>query len=174
MKVVQSPIDKESYLLEVCLYVVLTPVLARLVSDPEAWQWSSYRSRAGLDRTPACLSSEWILGQFGRSRNAAQEQDRRFVRSGIGNKTVWTGLRGQSILGREQFVEVFREHLEGKGDIGEIPRSQRYLAKPALTALFEISMKTKKERDGKIIEVVRRYGYSRRDPSKLKLKEFTS
>jgi putative transposase len=66
-------------------------------------------------------------------------------------------------LGREQFVEVFREHLEGKRDIREIPRSQRYLARPTLAALFGTSMKMKRERDGKIIEGVRRYGYSQRE-----------
>jgi hypothetical protein len=159
-------IDKESHLLEVCRYVVLNPVRARIVSYPDAWQWSSYRSTAGLDRTHACLSSEWILGQFGRAGKAAQTQYRQFVKAGIGNKSVWTGLKGQSILGREQFVEVFAEYLEGKRDIREIPRSQRYLARPTLAALFGTGVKTKKERDGKVIEGVRRYGYSQQEIAK--------
>ncbi len=63
-------------------------------------------------------------------------------------------------MGREQFIEVFMEHLEGKKDIREIPRSQMYLARPTLAALFGTSLKMKKERDAKIIEGVRRYGYS--------------
>jgi putative transposase len=65
-------IDKESHLLEVCRYVVLNPARARLVSDPEAWQWSSYRSTAGAltGHLPACHLSGFLgnLDDRGRQR----------------------------------------------------------------------------------------------------------
>jgi putative transposase len=41
-------VEKESYLLEHCRYVVLNPVRAQLVSRPEEWRWSSYSATAGL------------------------------------------------------------------------------------------------------------------------------
>ena len=36
-------IEKESYLLEVCRYIVLNPLQAGLVKHIGEWQWSSYR-----------------------------------------------------------------------------------------------------------------------------------
>jgi putative transposase len=34
-------VDAESYLLEVCRYVDLNPVRAKLVREPDRWPWSS-------------------------------------------------------------------------------------------------------------------------------------
>src|SRR5581483_6583427 len=44
-------VDKESYLLEVCRYVVLNPVRAKAVDHPGRWKWSSYGG------TPARLNA---------------------------------------------------------------------------------------------------------------------
>ncbi len=40
-------IQKDTHLLEVCRYVVLNPVRARMVEKPEDWRWSSYRATGG-------------------------------------------------------------------------------------------------------------------------------
>ncbi|MEO8630313.1 MAG: transposase, partial [Betaproteobacteria bacterium] len=40
-------VDRDAYLLEVCRYVDLNPVRARLVRKPGAWAWSSYRAHVG-------------------------------------------------------------------------------------------------------------------------------
>lgn len=37
-------VDSDSYLLEVCRYVDLNPVRARMVERPDAYLWSSYRA----------------------------------------------------------------------------------------------------------------------------------
>ncbi|HSB31004.1 MAG TPA: helix-turn-helix transcriptional regulator, partial [Candidatus Sulfobium mesophilum] len=66
-------------------------------------------------------------------------------------------------LGREGFEETFRECLEGKRNIREIQRRQRYLERPTLTSLFGTGQETKEERDGRIIEAVRRHGYSQKE-----------
>ena len=41
-------VDRDSYLLELCRYIVLNPVRAGEVSRPEEYRWSSYRATAGL------------------------------------------------------------------------------------------------------------------------------
>ena len=51
-------VDKESYLLELCRYVVLNPVRAKLVDRSEDWPWSSYRATAGIEKAPAFLIRE--------------------------------------------------------------------------------------------------------------------
>ena len=40
-------VDKNAYLLEVCRYVDLNPLRARMVRDPANWPWSSYRAHTG-------------------------------------------------------------------------------------------------------------------------------
>lgn len=57
-------VEKESHALEVCRYVVLNPVRAKLVKEPEGWKWSSYRGTAGLKEPHGCLSTDWLLRQF--------------------------------------------------------------------------------------------------------------
>nr|WP_321390027.1 hypothetical protein [uncultured Desulfuromusa sp.] len=39
-------VEKESYLLELCRYIVLNPVRAGRCDKPAGWQWSSYRATA--------------------------------------------------------------------------------------------------------------------------------
>jgi putative transposase len=45
-------VEKEAYLLELCRYVVLNPVRAKLVTQSQVWRWSSYRATAGLEEVP--------------------------------------------------------------------------------------------------------------------------
>ncbi len=41
-------VEKETYLLELCRYIVLNPVRANIVSCPGQYTWSSYKSTSGL------------------------------------------------------------------------------------------------------------------------------
>ncbi len=75
-------IDKESYLAELCRYIVLNPVRAKIVSKPEDWQWSSHVITAGLKEAPDFLSVDWLLGFFGMDRIKASRRYQDFVSSG--------------------------------------------------------------------------------------------
>ena len=55
-------IQKERHLLEVCRYVVVNPVRARLVRNPGDWRWSSYRATAGMEGAHPCLTRECVCG----------------------------------------------------------------------------------------------------------------
>ena len=57
-------IEKESYLLILCRYIVLNPVRANVVRDPLEWEWSSYHVTAGFSDKPRFISTDWILSQF--------------------------------------------------------------------------------------------------------------
>jgi putative transposase len=113
-------IEKEPHLLEVCRYVVLNPVRARLCATPAAWPSSSYRTSAGLAPCPAFLTVTWILGQIGGTRRRAQERYRAFVADGIGEQPL-TGIRGQIFLGSEEFAGRLSAPNER---IEEVPRAQ--------------------------------------------------
>jgi REP element-mobilizing transposase RayT len=155
-------IQKESHLLEVCRYVVLNPVRAKAVERVEHWKWSSYRRTAGLVKSPPWLAVDWVLSQFGKRKNSAVRDYRRFVREGISNRSIWEGIQAQVLLGEEDFVEKLKGYVKGYEEIAEIPRNQRYLSRPKLKSLFEGQL-AKTKRDARIVEAVQRYGYSQRE-----------
>ncbi|NTW60110.1 MAG: addiction module toxin RelE [Nitrospirae bacterium] len=155
-------IQKDSHLLEVCRYVVLNPVRAKMVEAPALWKWSSYRATAGRESAHPCLTTDWVLGQFNGKRGKAEKEYRQFVQWGIG-KSVWHEVRGQAILGEEAFADKLADHLRKHKDVPEITRSQRFVNRPALDAIFTPRvLKDKERRNRKIAEAVEKYGYTQR------------
>lgn len=155
-------IQKDSHLLEVCRYVVLNPVRARMVEAPEAWKWSSYRATAGREAAHPCLTRDWVLGQFSGKRAKAEKDYKQFVAWGIG-KTIWPEVRGQAILGGEEFAEKMVEHLKRYRNVPELSRSQRFANRPALDKIFSAKiLKDKQRRNLMIAEAVEKHGYTQR------------
>ncbi len=157
-------IQKDSHLLEVCRYVVLNPVRAKIVEKPEDYPWSSYLATAGKGKPHPCLTTDWVLGQFSGKRGKAEREYRQFVHWGIGEKTIWIEVRGQALLGEEDFVDKLVDHLKKRKDILEIPRSQRYAHRPSLDKLFstEVRLNQRKRRRA-IAKAVEQYGYRQRE-----------
>jgi putative transposase len=154
-------IQKDSHLLEVCRYVVLNPVRAKVVERPDAWKWSSYRATAGRETPASCLSVDWVLGQFSRKRTKAEQEYRQFVTWGIGKESIWREVKGQSFLGEDDFVDGLIPYIKKHQDISEIPKSDRYVNRPGLERIFtETVMLDKRKRDTKIIDAVQKYGYT--------------
>jgi REP element-mobilizing transposase RayT len=154
-------VDRDSYLLELCRYVVLNPVRARSTRKPDTYPWSSYRASAGLAAAPAWLSVDWLLSQFGKQRPAAQRKYRAFVAEGIGQPSPWEQVQGQVLLGSEQFVERLQPGLRDKRPLREIPRKQRFASRPALARLFGArTMADRRRRNDAIRHAHLEYGYS--------------
>jgi putative transposase len=157
-------IQKDSHLLEVCRYVVLNPVRTKMVEQPEEYAWSSYLATAGKAKPHPCLTTDWVLGQFSRIRGKAVQEYRKFVQWGIGQKSIWTEVRGQSLLGEDGFVEKLVVHLKKHKDIPEIPRSQRYADRPPLEKLFNRkALGNMINRNKTISEAVEKHGYRQRE-----------
>ncbi len=142
-------VEKEPYLLELCRYIVLNPVRVKSGTKLAAWKWSSYRATAGLVSAPKFLSTDWLLGQFGKHRRVAQKRYRKFVRDGIANRP-WDDLKGQVYLGSEEFIE--RHSAEDK-NLKEIPRAQLKAIKPSLDRIFARS------KEAGIAQAYREHGY---------------
>ncbi|MEW6173319.1 MAG: transposase [Bacillota bacterium] len=152
-------VDKENYLLELCRYVVLNPVRAKMVEEPKQWPWSSYGATAGLEPVPGYLSVDWILGLFSAKRKVAQKRYQLFVKEGMHTASPWDELQGQVLLGKEGFVEKFKDLLADKEKLKEIPRPQRYVGRPSLDKLFE-GVDTKSGRDRNVYDAHIKYGYT--------------
>ena len=157
-------IQKDSHLLEVCRYVVLNPVRAQVVERPGDWKWSSYRATSGKENPHPCLTRDWILGQFSKQRVKAGNEYQQFVNQGIGKESIWIDVKGQAILGEDEFVDDLIDHLRKHKDIPDIPKSQRYVSRPSLVKIFtEGILRDKNKRDRKIVEAVEKYGYRQRE-----------
>ncbi len=155
-------IQKESHLLEVSRYIVLNPVRAKALKSPVEWEWSSYRGTSGKGKPHVCLTTDWILGQFATKRRQAEKRYSEFVMAGIGGEKIWKNVKGQSILGEDEFIERFINHVKGYEEIKEIPKKQRYIGRPDLSEVLKAA-RGREETGRKAKEAVERYGYSQRE-----------
>lgn len=154
-------VDKDEYLLEVCRYVVLNPVRAKVVEKPEGWKWSSYRATAGLEPAPDCLTIEWLLSQLSRRGQEAIRRYREFVRDGLGGERIYEKVKGQVLLGRDEFVGKLIGSVNGREEIKEIPVG-RGMRADRNSKSFSARMEWgKKERLAR--EAVERYGYRQKE-----------
>lgn len=149
-------VDRDAYFLEVCRYVDLNPVRAKLVRRPQDWRWSSYRAHVGLAGGPLWLQSAQIYGQLAATPSAARRRYAQFVFEGK-NVMLWDkALSGQIYLGDEEFVSQIRGRSTMESQSGEIPRAQR---RPKLKPI-ESYMKGRAGRDAGIAKAYLEGGYT--------------
>jgi len=157
-------VEKDNHLLSLCRYVVLNPVRVGLVKRPEQWRWSSYKATIGLAKRPAFLTVDWILSQFDGRKRVSMEKYRRFVMEGVDKESPWETLRGQIFWGTDEFIQQLRGLLDEKGNIEEVPRLQRYVARPLMSELFKgKKVKERKAEDKAIYDAYVRYGYTMKE-----------
>ena len=130
-------VDENAYLLEVCRYVDLNPVRARMVRDPGNWHWSSYAAHVGKTAAPEWLDTPSLHGYLlGRDANTPADRRRASARyvslvaAGKGIKLWDEALSHQIYLGGPEFVERMQALAEVDATgAKDIPRLQR--RKPA-------------------------------------------
>lgn len=123
-------VHKDTYLKELCRYIVLNPVRAGMVQYPKEWKWSSYRATAGYEASPKWLSNEWLWEQFHMVKHKAQERYRQFVLEGAKVKeSPWEKVSSQLLLGTKEFEDHVRSKVRGKHH-PEAPKKQQALARP--------------------------------------------
>jgi hypothetical protein len=142
----------------------MNPVRAGLVGHPKDWPWSSYHDTAyRLRKKNTFLLVNWILSQFGRSRQQARQSYSRFVLSSDSSNPL-SGVRSQCILGSDKFLKSVAERVWEKDEIEEIPRKQRQVGRPPLEALLvNVAGRNKEERNRLIYEAISDFGYSQKE-----------
>ena len=121
-------VDQDSYLLELCRYVVLNPVRARIVASVEDWHWSSYLPTVGKLPCPPWLAAEKVLALFGKGASARRAYAR-FVAQGLSQPSPWSELQGQIYLGGEAFRVQMQKRLNA-GPTQGIARRQLNPTRP--------------------------------------------
>jgi REP element-mobilizing transposase RayT len=149
----------DSYLWEVCRYIVLNPVRAGLVAHPRQWRWSSFGATAGETTVPGFLTVNWVRSLAG-ATTSRERVDRyvQFVETGIEeNETPLDRFRSKIVVGDEACLTG----LGGEGHRAasvEILRAHRFAGRPTLSDLFR-GVASKAERNARAVVAVRDHGY---------------
>lgn len=154
-------IEKESYLLEVCRYIVLNPVRAGIVHNPLEWAYSSYRKTIGDRKQYKYLYPELILSFFSNSLGDAKKGFKKYVEEGIGKKSPFKDAHGGFILGGEKFVKSVMEKDKNK-DREEITKRERHVSRPNLRNIF-----AQKDRDEGIAIAINQWDYTLKEVGKF-------
>ena len=129
-------VDRDAYLLELCRYIVLNPVRARMVAHVSAYWWSSYCATSGSAPAPHWLHREWLLAQFDDDLPLARGKYVEFVARGLGGPSPLDCVKDQVLLGPDDFVSAMRPRIEGKRDTPGVASAQRFAYRPELAALL--------------------------------------
>lgn len=149
-------VQKESYLLELARYIALNPVRAQMVRGAKDWPWSSYRATAGHEEAPACLTTDWVLAGFAKTKAVAQQRYREFVQQGRGQPSPWQQLKNQIYLGDDEFVEEMQCKLDPGQSLKDIPKKHKQSPVKPLTYYAE----RYKERDKSMAHAYRSGHYT--------------
>lgn len=102
-------IDRDSYLLQCGAYVELNPVRARLVTSPEAYPWSSYRTYAQGARD-ALVTPNPLYETLGTTAAERQVRYRAFVQAQVDPPPNWHRHRA---LGSPTFLQALAGRVQG-------------------------------------------------------------
>ncbi len=136
-------VDKDSYLIELCRYVVLNPlrVKEKKVASVEDWPWSSYLATAGKMLCPEWLAADRVLALFGTSEAAGRKAYERFVAQGLGIASPWESVSGQIFLGKDEFLKKMQRLADTKPS-REITRAHRHPLRPSREQVLDQVAKT--------------------------------
>lgn len=95
-------VEENDYLLHVSRYIHLNPVEAKIISEPEAYRWSSYSSYIKYKVHPSWLHIDTILGMFGSNKRI---QYKRFIDEGLDKftRSFYEMKKQPAILGDANF-----------------------------------------------------------------------
>ena len=137
-------VEKDSYLLELCRYIVLNPVRAHMVAEAADWEWSSYNDTIRAKSRSPWLPTELILNLFGTELPCAIKKYKQFVLEGMTAKPLWTGLKKQIFLGSDDFVDNMQNRIDLEKNLINIPKSQ-YTPKGLTLAEYETKSSDRNE-----------------------------
>ena len=157
-------VDREEKFLDNCRYIVNNAVDAKMVQHPSEWPWSSFRATRGLEKVPAFMETDFLLGHFSSSRKKAQKMYEDFVMAGIGMESPLLEAKNQIFLGSESFVKEAMLHADNAQTLLGIPKAQKLAARPTLDDLFgNINYASKIKRNIKIKEAYDKHLYTLRE-----------
>ena len=134
-------VDKDAYCKELSRYIHLNPVRAGMVEKPSEYTWSSYAYYIGLRKRPEWLTTDFILGYFGKSTKESQKTYRQFHEKAIGgeNESPLKDIFASTFLGGKAFIDEAKEKWIGykNFDIRNQPASRSLIDRPSFEEIKE-------------------------------------
>ena len=142
-------VEAEGYLLSLSRYLHLNPVRGPVIGQGDAlerrkrlreWRWSSYFGYSGLGQPDSWISDERILGEMGGPRKGRRVRYRRFVEEGLVREieNPLEAVQWQTALGREDFVQRLKDHLESRKDQDrEVPALRQLRRRPEVKTILD-------------------------------------
>lgn len=133
-------IDADEYAQELSRYIHLNPVRAGITVRPEDYPWSSYRYFIGGQDVPEWLTTDFILGYFGKRTRDAQKNYRKFVEELIGRDygSPLEKAVASTILGSADFVdEITKKYLQTKRADRNLPALKALSTRPSLDRIID-------------------------------------
>jgi len=103
----------------------------------EKYRWSRFPGYVDTKKKQSWVSYDSVLGQIGESR----KQYREFVVEGMrtGYATPWESVKGQVVLGEEDFIERVKGRIDKRGSKREQPLIRHFEAKTLAQVLTEVA-----------------------------------
>jgi REP element-mobilizing transposase RayT len=167
-------VDTDNYLLELSRYLHLNPVRLKRYSQLEVkekrkiirtYPWSSYRGYVYLKHRQPFMTYSTVLEMVGGGEDREGRKGYAdFVMGGIlqdMNITFWQGVRGQAVLGSDDFVDWIYERFlaDKKIDRKELPRLWELRKRPE--TIEEIAREVAREFEVEEASLYRRRGVNR-------------
>jgi len=154
-------VEKESYLLELCRYIVCNPVRANLCKEPKDWKWSSYNPTAYGRNVPDFLTSDWILSRFSAELTTARQLYMDFVQDGLSKSTSPLDKAVNHVIyDTDDFVTNLQTTMMQTGKLKDIPQEERQLIRRSLEKLLSATGAINKQhRNEEICRAHFEYGY---------------
>ncbi len=130
-------VEREAHYAELSRYIHLNPVRAGVVTQPEAYMWSSFRGYYRARWTLDWVNYDRVLSEFGSDRSQARRAYRRFVEEGMrgrGESPLRAAVHG-FILGREGFVAKIESLVKRRDDDGSMPELRALRSGPTIEAI---------------------------------------
>lgn len=132
-------VETGGYFSSLSRYLHLNPFVARLVTKPEAYPWSSYPGYHRATKALPWVVYERILGEFARDPARARAAYRSFVRAGMNDPPAapWANAVEGLLIGSDRFVQRVRELFRGHGTDRAVPL-QLVRGRPSLNRIIEV------------------------------------
>ena len=139
-------VQEDEYIHQLSRYIHLNPVRAKIVKDPAAYRWSSYKYFTSHAIPPKWLITDFLLTMFDTNLKKAKILYTDFVRSNIDKEkdSILNNLKESCVLGNDAFFQLIKRKISHQREDPEIPMLQKLKNNDRLT--FDYINKMVKEK----------------------------